>query len=86
VAADRLFVLDDLALDDESAGLRQQALLHDFDPRAGGMERSPPLLLRALGRRLGELSLFDGGVAVGNGSSVQLLEYGAAAASPPAAR
>jgi outer membrane protein assembly factor BamB len=86
VAADRLFVLDDLALDDESAGLRQQALLHDFDPRAGGVERSPPLLLRALGRRLGELSLFDGGVAVGNGSSVQLLEYGAAAASPPAAR
>jgi hypothetical protein len=74
-ASDRLFALDDLAVDDDSVGLRHQALLHSFDPARGGLEARPPILVRSLGRPITELAVLEGAVAVGNGTSVQVLEF-----------
>jgi hypothetical protein len=82
-AADRLFALDDLAVDEDSVGLRHQALLHSFDPLRGGLEARPPILVRALGRPITELAVLDGAVAVSNGGSVQVLEFADASGGTP---
>ena len=82
-AADRLFALDDLAVDEDAVGLRHQALLHSFDPLRGGLEARPPILVRALGRPITELAVLDGAVAVSNGGSVQVLEFADASGGTP---
>jgi hypothetical protein len=75
VAKDRLFVIDHSVAKDEAAEVRSSVLLRDLDPRAGGLERSPPLLLRSLVRRITEVASVDGGVAVSNGATIQMLEF-----------
>ena len=80
---DRLFVLDHAVGKDEAAEIRSTVLLRDLDPHAGGLERAPPLLLRSVVRRITDIAAVDGGVAVSNGSSIQLLEFSGPAEAGP---
>jgi outer membrane protein assembly factor BamB len=74
-ALGRLFVVDHAVGKAEAEEIRSTVLLRDLDPSAGGFERSPPLVLRTVLRRITDISVHDGGVAVGNGSTVQALVF-----------
>ena len=74
-ARDRLFIVDHAVGMEEGGEVRAAALLRDLDPRAGGLERSPPLRLRSVVRRITDVAAVDGGVAASNGSTIQMLEF-----------
>ena len=74
-ARGRVLLLDDAVPKEDSVEFRSGSLLRDLDVGAGGLERSPPLLLRSLIRRITDIESIDGAVAVGNGLSVQVVEF-----------
>jgi hypothetical protein len=82
--ANRLFVLDSDVRAGDTVPSRFSVRLRDLDASHGGLEPSPPLLLRSLGQRLGSLAAVDGAVAASNGSVVEVVEFSDAAA--PAGR
>jgi len=81
-AASRVFVLDAGAPSGDPVQLRFGVLLRDLDASHGGLERSPPLVLRSLGQRLGRVTAIDGAVAASNGAVVDLVEFSAPDAPP----
>ena len=83
-SAGRLFVLDGSVEGSDPVPMRFGVLLHDLDASAGGLESAPPVLLRALGQRISSVKVIDGGLAVSNGSIIQVLEFSGSA--PPADR
>ena len=83
-SAGRLFVLDGSVEGSDPVPMRFGVLLRELDAAAGGLEATPPVLLRALGQRLSAVRAIEGGVAVSNGSIIQVLEYSRSV--PPADR
>jgi hypothetical protein len=82
-ARGRVLLLDDAVPKEDSVEFRSGSLLRDLDVDAGGLERSPPLLLRSLIRRITDIESIDGAVAVGNGLSVQVVEFPVVAEGNP---
>jgi outer membrane protein assembly factor BamB len=81
-SADRLFVLDAGVEGSDPVPMRFGALLHSLAAGDGGREPEPPLLVRMLGQRPGSLRVIDGGVAVSNGTSIQVFEFSRPSAVP----
>jgi hypothetical protein len=79
-SAEALFILD-AGSPADPVPLRFGILLRELDARHGGLELAPPLMLRSLGQRLGELTALDGAIAASNGSVIQVIEY--SDAKPP---
>ena len=73
-STDRLFMLD-AGVAGDPVPLRFGLLLRELDAQHGGLESAPPVMLRALGQRLNELTALDGAIAVSNGAVIQVVEY-----------
>lgn len=73
--AGRLFILDGGVEGSDPVPMRFGVLLRDLDASAGGLEAAPPVLVRTLGQRVSSLRAISGGLAVSNGSSIQVLEF-----------
>ena len=73
VAGDRAWVLDANSGEAGSGPLRHSALLRILDVSRGGAAATAPLRVRSLGRPISSVVVHGGFVALGNGSSTQVI-------------